>query len=333
MRGYVLKRIGLLIVVVWVAFTANFLIPRLIPGDPIQSVLAQQASITGNQGVDVAAAAKALDQKFDLNAPIWQQYLAYWGRLFHFDLGYSIQNYPTTVGEQIRATIFWTLGLLGTSIVIAFVLGCLLGAALAWPRAPRVIRALGPVFMVLGSIPQFLIGLALIFLFATAFRIFPGGGAFESAANVQFDLPTILDILHHSVLPGAALILGLAGSWAIGMRGTMVSVLGEDYILFAEAKGLSPARVFFWYGVRNALLPQITGLAVALGTAVSGAILVEVVFNYPGVGFLLFQAISQKDFFVIQGVVLVLIATLAATLFVVDLLYPLIDPRVRYTQS
>jgi peptide/nickel transport system permease protein len=113
----------------------------------------------------------------------------------------------------------------------------------------------------------------------------------------------------------------------------MVSVLGEDYILFAEAKGLSPRRIFLWYGIRNAMLPQITGLAVALGTAVSGAILVEVVFNYPGVGFLLFQAISQKDFFTIQGIVLVLIATLAMTLFVVDLLYPFIDPRVRYSKA
>lgn len=333
MRAYVLRRTGLLIVVVVLAFTANFLIPRLIPGDPIQAELAQRAAIQGSQGVDVKAAAQALDQKFDLNAPIWQQYLAYWNRLLHFDLGYSIQNYPETVAAEVRATIFWTFGLLGISIIIAFVLGCLLGAALAWPTAPRAIRALGPIFMVLGSVPQFLIGLALIFVFSTVFRVLPGGGAFNSSEVAGFNLSSLFDILHHSILPAGALILGLAGSWAVGMRGTMVSVLGEDYILFAEAKGLSPARVFFWYGVRNALLPQITGLAVALGTAVSGAILVEVVFNYPGVGFLLFQAIAQKDFFTIQGVVLVLIASLAATLFVVDLLYPLIDPRVRYTEA
>jgi peptide/nickel transport system permease protein len=187
--------------------------------------------------------------------------------------------------------------------------------------------------MVMGSVPQFLIGLALIFVFSTVFRVLPGGGAFSTSEEAGFNLPTILDILNHSILPAAALVLGLAGAWAVGMRGSMVSVLGEDYILFAEAKGLSPRRVFLWYGIRNAMLPQITGLAVALGTAVSGAILVEVVFNYPGVGFLLFQAISQKDFFTIQGVVLVLIATLAITLFVVDLLYPFIDPRVRYQEA
>lgn len=333
MRAYVLKRVGLLIVVVVIAFTANFLIPRLIPGNPIQAELAQQAAVQGSQGFNAAAAAKALEAKFNLNQPLWQQYLAYWERLAHFDLGYSIQNYPETVGAEIRATIFWTFGLLGTCIVIAFILGCTLGAALAWPSAPRPIKALGPVFMVLGSVPQFLIGLALIFAFSTVFRVLPGGGAFNTSEQASFNLSTILDVLHHSILPAAALILGLSGSWAVGMRGTMVSVLGEDYILFAEAKGLSPARVFLWYGMRNALLPQITGLAVALGTAVSGAILVEVVFNYPGVGFLLFQAISQKDFFTIQGVVLVLIAALAATLFVVDLLYPFIDPRVRYSRA
>jgi peptide/nickel transport system permease protein len=330
MRTYLVRRTGLLIVIVFIAFTANFLIPRLIPGDPIQSELAQQAAITGNQGINVAEAAKALDAKFDLNKPVWQQYLAYWDDLFHLDLGYSIQDYPETVGAEIRATIFWTFGLLGISILIAFVIGCLLGAALAWPTAPRIIRALGPFFMVLGSIPQFLIGLALIFAFATVLRVLPGGGAIQSTQVVQFNLSTILDILQHSILPAAALILGLIGSWAVGMRGSMVSVLGEDYILFADAKGLSPRRVFLWYGMRNALLPQLTGLAVALGTAVSGAILVEVVFNYPGVGFLLFQAISQKDYFTIQGVVLVLIATLAGTLFLVDVLYPFIDPRVRY---
>ncbi|HEX4212998.1 MAG TPA: ABC transporter permease [Candidatus Dormibacteraeota bacterium] len=332
MRTYVVRRIGLLIVIVFIAFTANFLIPRLIPGDPIQAELAQQAAITGNQGVNIAAAAKALDAKFQLDKPVWQQYLAYWDDLFHLDLGYSIQNYPETVGSEIRATIFWTFGLLGFSILVAFVIGCLLGAALAWPTAPRVIRALGPFFMVLGSIPQFLIGLALIFAFATILRILPGGGVIESTQVVAFNFSTIFDILHHSILPAAALILGLIGSWAVGMRGMMISVLGEDYILFAEAKGLSPGRVFLWYGMRNALLPQLTGLAVALGTAVSGAILVEVVFNYPGVGFLLFQAISQKDYFTIQGVVLVLIATLALTLFIVDILYPFIDPRVRYEQ-
>jgi peptide/nickel transport system permease protein len=332
MRTYVVRRIGLLIVIVFIAFPANFLIPRLIPGDPIQAELAQQAAITGNQGVNIAAAAKALDAKFQLDKPVWQQYLAYWDDLFHLDLGYSIQNYPETVGSEIRATIFWTFGLLGFSILVAFVIGCLLGAALAWPTAPRVIRALGPFFMVLGSIPQFLIGLALIFAFATILRILPGGGVIESTQVVAFNFSTIFDILHHSILPAAALILGLIGSWAVGMRGMMISVLGEDYILFAEAKGLSPGRVFLWYGMRNALLPQLTGLAVALGTAVSGAILVEVVFNYPGVGFLLFQAISQKDYFTIQGVVLVLIATLALTLFIVDILYPFIDPRVRYEQ-
>jgi peptide/nickel transport system permease protein len=331
--SYVLRRIGLLIVVVVIAFTANFLIPRLIPGNPIEAELAQRAAIQGSQGFNAAAVAKALDAKFGLNDPLWQQYADYWDRLAHFDLGYSIQNYPETVGTEIRATIFWTFGLLGSCIVIAFALGCLLGAALAWPTAPRAIKALGPVFMVLGSVPQFLIGLALIFVFSTVFRALPGGGAFNSSETEAFDLPTILDVLNHSILPAAALILGLAGGWAVGMRGTMVSVLGEDYILFAEAKGLSPRRIFFWYGIRNAMLPQITGLAVALGTAVSGAILVEVVFNYPGVGFLLFQAISQKDFFTIQGIVLVLIATLAMTLFVVDLLYPFIDPRVRYSKA
>jgi peptide/nickel transport system permease protein len=329
-RTYVAKRIAQLIVVLLIAFTANFLIPRLIPGNPIQSQLAAAAATTGSQSVNIKAATKALSAKFELDRPLPEQYLAYWDRLAHLDLGFSIINYPESVADQIRSTAPWTLGLLGFSVIAAFVLGVLLGAALAWPTAPAPLRALGPLAMVLGSVPQFLIGLTLIFLFATVLRLLPGGGAVEATRVVQLDVPTVLDILTHSILPAAALILGLVGQWAVQMRGSMVSVLGEDYILFAEAKGLSPVRIFLWYGMRNALLPQITGLAVALGTAIAGAILVEVVFNYPGIGFLLFQAISQKDYFTIQGVVLLLIAALAATLFCVDMLYPLVDPRVRY---
>lgn len=329
-RIYVAKRIAQLIVVLVIAFTANFMIPRMIPGNPIQAQLAAAAATTGSQSIDIKAATKALSARFELDKPLPEQYLAYWDRLLHLDLGFSIINYPETVTSQIRSTAPWTLGLLGISIVISFVLGVLLGALLAWPSAPAPLRALGPAAMVLGSVPQFLIGLALIFVFATVLRFFPGGGAFEATRMVQFDLPTVLEVLQHSILPSLALILGLVGNWAVQMRGSMVSVLGEDYILFAEAKGLSPVRIFLWYGVRNALLPQVTGLAVALGTAVAGAILVEVVFNYPGIGFLLFQAISQKDYFTIQGVVLLLITALAATLFCVDMLYPLIDPRVRY---
>lgn len=329
-KTYVAKRVAQLIVVLLIAFTANFLIPRLIPGNPIESQLAAAAATTGSQSVDIKAATKALSARFELDKPLPEQYLAYWDRLLHLDLGFSIVNYPETVVSQIRSTAPWTLGLLGVSIIIAFVLGILLGAALAWPTAPGPIRALGPLSMVLGSIPQFLIGLALIFVFATVLRLLPGGGAVEATRVVQLDVPTAVDILTHSILPAAALILGLVGHWAVQMRGSMVSVLGEDYILFAESKGLSPFRIFLWYGMRNALLPQITGLAVALGTAIAGAILVEVVFNYPGIGFLLFQAISQKDYFTIQGVVLLLITALAATLFCVDMLYPFVDPRVRY---
>src|SRR5690606_11004208 len=158
---------------------------------------------------------------------------------------------------------------------------------------------------------------------------FPPAGGVPPTRIMRFDWGTTQDVLRHAVLPAGAIILGNIGFWALGMRSQMINVLGEDYITFAEAKGLKPGRIFFWYGMRNALLAQITALALSLGSVVSGAVLVEVIFNYPGLGNLLYVAIRGQDYFVIQGVVLMLIVTLATLLFIVDLLYPLLDPRIR----
>jgi peptide/nickel transport system permease protein len=234
--------------------------------------------------------------------------------------------------SKVRSALPWTLGLLGMSTLIDFSLGTLLGALGAWPRTPRFIRAALPPFMLLSAVPFFLLGIMLISIFAVELRVFPPAGGFDPILIVRFNLPTILDILYHAILPALSLVLGGIGAWALGMRAMMVSTLGEDYITFAEAKGLSARRVFFWYGMRNALLPQVTRLAVALGSILSGAVLVEAIFSYPGLGGLLVGAISGKDYFVIQGIVLMLILALALALFVVDLIYPLIDPRIRYSR-
>jgi peptide/nickel transport system permease protein len=160
--------------------------------------------------------------------------------------------------------------------------------------------------------------------------VFPPGGGFDPVAVRGYNLATAIDIGYHALLPAISLVLGAAGFWALGMRSLMVSVLGEDYINFAEAKGLPAGRIFLWYGMRNALLPQVTSLAIALGSIVSGTVLVEAIFNYPGLGGLLYAAITNKDYFVIQGLVVILIFTLAVALFIVDVLYPLVDPRIRY---
>jgi peptide/nickel transport system permease protein len=329
---YVAKRALQLLLIVFVAVTVNFLIPRLIPGDPVESALQTKMAMTGNVNVDVQAVAAAYRAKFGLDKPLWLQYVNYWGSILSRDLGVSLVDFPQPVVEKIQSAVPWTLALLSVSTVISFFLGSILGALIAWPRAPRFLYVLVPPFMLLSSVPFFLLGIVLLFTFSVIVPWFPPGGGFDPVSILRLDVPTVLDLLYHAILPSLALVLGSIGFWGLGMRAMMVSVLGEDHITFAESKGLPPERVFLWYGMRNALLPQVTSLAIALGSILSGAVLVEVIFNYPGLGGILFLAIAGKDYFVIQGIVLMLILALALSLFVVDLIYPLIDPRIRYHQ-
>jgi peptide/nickel transport system permease protein len=327
---YVVKRVLQLLLIVFIAVTINFGIPRLIPGDPVESALQTKLAMTGNANVDIQAVAAAYRAKFGLDKPVWQQYLSYWGSIFSRDLGVSLVDFPQPVVEKIQSAVPWTLGLLTVSTVISFFVGSLLGALIDWPRSPRFLHFLVPPFMLLSSVPFFLLGIILLFTFSVIVPWFPPGGGFDPVSILRADLPTVTDILYHAILPALALVLGSIGFWGLGMRAMMVSVLGEDYITFAESRGLPRQRVFLWYGMRNALLPQVTSLAISLGSILSGAVLVEVIFNYPGLGGILFLAISGKDYFVIQGIVLMLILALAVSLFVVDLIYPLIDPRIRY---
>ena len=328
--SYLLKRTLQLLVIIFVAITINFAIPRLLPGDPVEAALQAKIAITGSVSTDVQAVAAAYRKKFGLDKPIWVQYLNYWNDLLHLNLGVSLVDFPQTVMSKILGSLPWTIGLLTVATLIAFSVGSVLGALLAWPRTPPAIRLLVPGLMLVSSVPFFLLGLVLIFLFVVLIPVFPPGGGFNPIAVLGFNLRTIIDILYHALLPAISLVLGAAGFWALGMRGLMVSVLGEDYITFAEANGLSPTHIFIWYGMRNAMLPQVTSLAIALGSMLSGTVLVEAIFNYPGLGGLLYSAISGKDYFVIQGIVVILILALGVALFCVDVIYPLLDPRIRY---
>lgn len=330
--SYLVQRVFQLVVIVFIAITINFILPRMIPGDPVEAALATKIAVSGNVSVDVEKVAEAYRAKFGLDKPLWQQYLAYWNDVLHFEFGVSLVNFPEPVINQIRAALPWTLGLLSVATVIAFVAGSLIGALLAWPRTPQWFSVAVSPLLLLSTIPFFLMGIILLYIFAVEWRVMPAGGGFSPTRIPGFDIPTMLDIIHHSILPALSMVLGGIGAWALGMRAIMISVLGEDYVLFAEAKGLSDRHIFLWYGMRNALLPQVTQLALALGGVLGGAVLVEAIFSYPGVGTLLFQAIAGKDYFVIQGIVLMLILALAGALFIIDLVYPLVDPRIRYTR-
>ena len=330
---YAIRRFGIMLLVFALAVSINFALPRLTPGDPVEQQLNQLVSTSSGSVGDVKAIVDSYRARFGLDQPVWRQYFDYWGMVLRFDLGFSLANYPERVSESIAGAMPWTLGLLGMATLISFAIGTLMGGLLAWPRAPRWLGWFAAPFLVLSAIPYFLIGVILLFVGAIVYRVFPAGGGFPFDMTPGFNWATVAGILWHATLPALSIVLAQIGAWAIGMRGMLVSVLGEDYIMLAEAKGLTQRRIFLWYAVRNALLPQITKLALTLGHLVSGAILVEVIFSYPGMGYRLYQAIQSKDFFVIQGIVLVLSISIAVTMFVLDLLYPLIDPRITNRRS
>lgn len=327
---YIGRRLVQLFLVIFVAGTINFMIPRMIPGDPIDTALASLAARGGSVTFDAVALKASYNEKFGFDKPLVSQYVNYWSDVAQGNLGFSIANFPQPVTQKIGAAIPWTIGLLGVSTVIAFLIGTFAGALLAWPSSPRLVRILVPPFLLLSSVPYFLLAILLIFLFAVILGLFPPAGGFSPTTILGWNMKSVTDIAYHAFLPGLSIVLGAIGFWSLGMRSLMVNVLGEDYIVYAESKGLKPTRIFIRYGMRNALLPQITALALALGTVVSGAVLVEAIFNYPGLGGLLFGSILSKDIFVINGIVLMLIVTLAVAVFVIDLIIPILDPRIRH---
>ncbi len=327
MLGYVLRRIAMAVLIVFAAVSVNFAMPRLLPGDAVEQQFAQ-ASAMGAQVGDIKVAVAALRAQLGLDRPVWRQYLDYIGATLRGDLGVSIARYPERVSDVILGGLPWTIGLLGVATAISFLLGTLLGAGLAWPGARALLAFVGLPLVLVSAVPYFILGLVLLALFGLTWKIFPVAGGLSIESAPALDLPTIWQIAYHAVLPGASIVLASLGSRAVTMRGMLVGVLGEDFIMLAEAKGLPPRRIFFAYALRNALLPQLTQLALRVGTLVSGAILVEVIFAYPGLGYRLYVAIGEKDLFVIQGIVLLLTLSIALSMLVLDLVYPLIDPRV-----
>jgi len=331
---YILRRLAFLIGVIWTAATLNWLLPHLAPRDPVVEQITQQVAMQGLSAdalEEQIASRKAL---FGLDRPLWQQYLDYMWRILHFDLGFSINNYPTTVNQLIAQSVWYTLGVVGTATILAFFIGTLLGALLGWQKSPKILSALIPPLMIFQATPAFVIALVLIYYLAFRAKLFPLSRAWDMFITVDWsDIKFLLNVVHHAMLPALSLILVSVGGWGLGMRAMMVTVEGDDYMTFAEAKGLKGTRLFFRYALRNALLPQITSLAVRLGTIVSGSTLVEVYFQYPGLGSRLNNAIGTFDYYVISGIVFFLVTGIALTTFLVDMVYPLLDPRISYQRG
>ncbi|TMK23597.1 MAG: ABC transporter permease [Actinobacteria bacterium] len=327
---YVLKRLGLFLVILWVASTVNFFLPRLGGGDPIRTQLEAQAAMGGMSQIGMKDMIAEYDHRYGLDKPLILQYVTYLWDSFHLEFNFSMAAYPTKVIDIIGRSLPWTVTLLSVTTVLAWTIGTILGAILARPNAPRLLRFILAPILTLSAIPFFLLGLLLIYVLGFQLRWFPLAGGYDQGLLPGLDPRIIANMVYHSILPALSIILASIGFWTLGMRGVMVSTHGEDYLLFADAKGLRSRTIFWRYAIRNALLPQLTALALALGNIVSGAVLVEVIFQYPGVGSLLYQSIRASDYYMIQGVVFMIIVAIGFATLIIDLIYPLLDPRISY---
>jgi peptide/nickel transport system permease protein len=331
---YIIRRIILFFVVVWAATSFIFILPKLVPGrNPVTERLGMMAASGGIMQGAIDAMAKSYEAKFGLDQPLWKQYLTYVGQMVNLDFGYSLMLYPAHVLDLILRALPWTIGLLTMTTILSFAIGSVLGGMMAWSKAPRFVSFLLPPLFTLSAIPYYLLGMILVYILAFRLRLFPMSGGAEYGTVPTLTVKFALDVLRHSLLPALSIILSSVGFWALGMRGMMVTTTGEDYMTLAEAKGLSGIRVFLWYAMRNAILPQTTSLALSLGNVLSGALLVEIIFGFPGIGTLLYQAITAFDYFTIYGVVFCIIVAVGLATLVLDLCYPILDPRIRYHKA
>ena len=322
MRRYLARKIFIYLVTFWVAVTIDWAIPRFMPGDPIERLLSRMQA----QPSSAEALSGYYTNAFGFDVPLWEQYLNFWAALLHGDLGLSIANFPTPVTELIWGALPYTLALLVPAILLSFWAGNKVGALAA--RRKVLDNTVLPVGYVLTATPQMWLAIILAWIFASTLAIFPVSGAYSLDLQPEWSLEFARSFLAHWILPFLALFLVAFGGWAIGMRNMIIYELEADYSNYLAALG-APNRLVRKYAYRNALLPQITGLALALGAVVAGAIVVEIVFSYPGLGTLTLGAIQNRDYFLIQGIFLFLIVAVLIANFIIDIAYVIIDPRTR----
>lgn len=326
---YYLRKTGYFLLTLWAAITLNFIIPRLQPGDPAEIMVTQ---LTGRGEVDPAqvAAIKTMLGYGDDN--VFVAYVDYLGQLFSGDLGISFTYFPIPVAEVIGNALPWTLVLVGVTQVLSFILGTLLGAIAAWRRNSRFDATISVGSTFVGNLQSVWIALIVVFIFAYSLGWFPASGGYGYTEPGMTPLH-IADVISHGFLPALTLMITAPIGFILSMRNTMVQVLGEDYIRLAAAAGLKERTLALGYAARNALLPVVTGFALSLGVLMGGSILIETVFDYPGMGRLMGEATSNRDFPLMQAILLATIVIVLTANFIVDLLYPLIDPRARRAKA
>jgi peptide/nickel transport system permease protein len=315
------RRLGLYLITAWVAITVNFALPRLMPGNPIQNLIGKiQSQVT-------PAEINAIRLSFGDTKQGWLgQYFTYITQMFHGNLGISI-TLGAPVTSILRESVPWTVGLIGLSTIISFVVGTFAGAMLGWTRGSRF-DSLIPTATFFQAVPYFFLATVMLLAFGSDLHWFPVLGAYNQTVIPGWNWPYILNVIRYAELPLISIVLSSIAGWMLGMRNMMITMIGEDFVLMAVAKGL-PRRKVIFHAARNAVLPSIANLSLAIGLVVSGALLVELVFNYPGVGDLLLQAVLNADYPLIQGIFLVITLTVLAANLIADFIYLALDPRTR----
>jgi peptide/nickel transport system permease protein len=328
---HLFRRAGFYLIALWAAVTFNFIIPRLMPGDPAEAYIAR---LQTEQVTRAQIAAIRAEFGVNPNVPIWKQYLDYLNGLVHGNLGISTSQFPSPVIDILRQSLPWTIGLVGAALVLSFFLGTLIGILIAWKRGSWYDTAAPPVLTFLSAIPYFWMALGLVYIFGVILNWFPTDSGYDVFNVIPgWNLDFIVSVVQHAILPVTTLVIGSLAGWVLIMRNMMITTLSEDYVLMAQAKGLPERRVMFHYAARNAILPSITSFSIALGLIVSGALLTEIVFNYPGIGFALFKGVQSNDYALVEGCFLVIALAVLFANFLFELIYVLLDPRVRHGRN
>lgn len=325
--AYFARKILFFILTLWAAATLNFIIPRIQGGDPAEAIV--QRIVGSNQSVDPRQVEAIRLMLGVPDAPLWQQYIDYLGSIMRGEFGISYSYMPYTVTHMIGQALPWTLALVGVTQILSFIIGTLLGTWAAWRRNTKfdALLTIGAGFI--GTLPFFWLGMMILYLFAFEFAWFPDGGGYSGSVTPGWNWDFVRSVAYYSILPAFCLMLTGPIGWIMGMRNTMVQVLGEDYTRLARAKGLRERHIALMYGARNAILPNVTAFAISLGAMVGGSIFIEQIFDYPGMGQLMFDALGNRDYPLMQAIFLFMTIGVLTANFLADMFYGVIDPRVR----
>jgi peptide/nickel transport system permease protein len=327
--AYALRRLLQFVLVVFIGINISFVVTHATPIDPVEQSIAAATAFGSTSPEAIAMMRQSLRELYGLEGGLGEQYLSFWKRVVVLDFGPSLSAFPTPVATLIGRALPWTAGLLLVATTLTWVLGNLLGGLAGYFSANRTLRLTGLVVMGLHPIPYYIVALLVLIVFGYVWPVLPITGGAQMNMARGWNLDFVLSVLRHSILPVLSLVLVGLGGWFMGMRSLVSNIVSEDYVVYAELGGVARGRILRSYVMRNALVPQVTGLALSLGGIFNGAIITEQVFGYPGMGALLIDAVHAGDYSLVLGLTSVSIVTVSFAVLLIDLLYPLLDPRVK----